>query len=455
MIIRGNRRVGLGIGLVDFQALMNSGNSDAIDSWAKVQAQLTAEGAGPDKILGAQLSFTDAFQNLSLAGVEEQLGDTAAQFTLIGHTAAGALTTVEGLVSAVQTGSPLVIAQSFSGTLISAASALGLVSAGVGAAIVGAVGAVLALMQNFWSPSNPPGQEIQPGCFSGNASPAFNVGYLLFQPYSGPGRIDPTSKQWRRFPEPSTHPGWFTLPAGGPTGGITSDGGWAGGNFYVCYSNDLGNPANNWRGIDLAFSDYRYLECEQNLLSTNPFYIDNPSLADFMRSFFAAWKANKEYALNGIIPQPTEQVLLHALRLWNNGHDNSLTIPLVAAQGFLPALEGVCPSDLVPSINYYVEAALSASPEKTLVSADGGSLLLNIGPPKVPNRIALQPGFQTPAQLSQSAAGSGVGNKLLVGAALAGGATVAGIGAYAYLKHMAFSKAAEHFWKEVTKPFRR
>jgi hypothetical protein len=64
------------------------------------------------------------------------------------------------------------------------------------------------------------------------------------------------------------------------------------------------------RPIDAAFSVYRYLECEMS----------QPGVTDFQKTFYAAWKANAEYSLNGLTPQPDWTVFLHVLRIWNATH---------------------------------------------------------------------------------------------------------------------------------------
>jgi len=49
-------------------------------------------------------------------------------------------------------------------------------------------------------------------------------------------------------------------------------------------------------------------------------YTMKSTVTDFQKAFFAAWKANQEYALNGLLPQPDGVVLLHLIRLWNAAH---------------------------------------------------------------------------------------------------------------------------------------
>jgi hypothetical protein len=88
-------------------------------------------------------------------GVNPQSIATAAQnYVLIGKTVAGAVDTVEGLIKlydsagSITPDSAIAISNAFTGTMVGVAISAGAVSAGVGAAIVGAVAAVLGLLES-------------------------------------------------------------------------------------------------------------------------------------------------------------------------------------------------------------------------------------------------------------------------------------------------------------------
>jgi hypothetical protein len=468
---RSRRRLGLG----DFGP-GDLANPDFTAGWAQVQAQLTPElptldpNAAGDLLQAAQQSYQDSFHQIlgdpnlstSLAG---QIGDISAKFTLVQHTVAGAVNTVQGLINTAKGLNPVQVAvqvaSQFSGPLLAEAAAAGIMSAGVGAAVVALSGVVLPLLVQMFSQPPTGGVQIQPGCFATPGwSNDFSVGYLMFQADvpaksatdGGTARISPTdAAHWRSFPL-ANDPVWFAVPvhAGGQVPRFF------GGYFSHCYWDGSApgpDPTANWRWVDLAFPDYRYLECEQSMFTSDPKWAP---LVDFQRAFFAAWKANQEYALNGLQPLPNAAVLLRTLRLWNLSHDNSTTIPITSSGSTVPALEGPCPApwgqlNIVPYINYFVEAALVHA-ENTLMNADHSQLVLNAGPRKaglpVPGGFLVNIAAAGAIGAGASAPMSTTG-KIAVGTALVGGATAAGIAVYASRHGLSFGAAAKRLWGKL------
>jgi hypothetical protein len=442
---------GLGAGLTDFEAYASSDPNFAA-AWADINGQLTLEGADTSQINLAKTALVTSFQQLaSDIGVSgDEAIASAKSYVMMGQTVIGAATTVQGLIQAAETGSFLTITQAFTGTLIGLAVTAGAFSAGVGAAIVGAVGALLGILQNagfFGTPS----LDVQiPGCGWFYSKPnyligcvgAFNVFYC--SPTSSqvcvtPIQQAPGSVNWRLFPNPNS-----TTVTKGATDQTTSDsdqsvwyrpqgnGLWKGLRWDIPGTLDHPDDRNK-RLVDLAFPNYQYVEA---LASGN----------EFQKAFFGAWKTNAEYALNGLKMQADELVLIHLLRLWNRSHQG----PAVA---------------LNQSNDNYVDglvmAALSQlSASDSLVS--GQSLLVNMGPTKTmgPNRhvIALHHvGNLRTAVSAMAPVGPGMstGAKVAVGGAAIGGAALLGTAAYAFAKGQAVDTVLSHAWKHVKGWFHR
>lgn len=191
----------------------------------------------------------------------------------------------------------------------------------------------------------------------------------------------PGSTKWRRFPKPgvsspATGPDawWFAVT---PTAQAAIAAGdcqtsvlsgcisfkSSGGNSYPGMVNDhgadtpwtSGGSTDHWgaacdgnkypisceglRPIDLAWPEYHQLECEalaaQAIVKT-PVLPNLPSaasanvFAQFQLAYFAAWKLNAEYALNGLKARSNQTVLLQVLQHWNNAYSSSTTAVLSA-----------------------------------------------------------------------------------------------------------------------------
>jgi hypothetical protein len=335
------------LGGLDFDTLMK--HPEFQDAWAPVQAQLVAEGNKLDSlaVLDAQTKMADAFDQMTTSlGLSDpnQIADTAkaaGEFVMVGKTIAGQLGTVQGLINQATTGIDSVkSAAQFTGgmigVLVSTATALGAVSAGVGAAIVAVVGVVIAAVQALVNDDGPPpGTEICKGFFCTNAtftiqgpSPRLPACCCVFSPssVSGLAAIGPGAPGWRPFPlyaRPEDRV-WFQHPLGLPGVGANPwIGTWRGADFEM-------PPW--WRPIDAAFPVYHQIECDEAwpMGGMNPI---PQRLAEFNIYWLYAWRANAAYALNGLKPQPDAIVLLHALRTWNASHEKGSTFALVPQAG--------------------------------------------------------------------------------------------------------------------------
>jgi len=415
-------RTGVGASLSDFTELATS-DPHFDQAWGEINGQLDIEGAGTTEINSAKIALTNAFEQLSTQsfGLSGQDAINAAkQYVLVGQTVLGAVQTVGGLVGQLENGAPpLEVMQAFTGTLIGLAAGAGLISAGVGAAIVAGVGAILDILGSvglFGSP--PPGVGV-PGCnYSVPSQPDFQFGCIVAW---GP-KVEPTSTQWRKFPQPGNPPDepWFQpIPN---TSTVYGD--------WPQIPNGpppirLGGPAPAGRPIDTGFPAYQRA-------------LNDSSNGGFFLAFFQAWQSNAEYALNGLRPQPDEQVLIHTLRLWNRAHDG----PMVPLRG------GFYAESLVPL------AMNTLSGNDPLMFA--GGLGINVGPIKSPPRkvIALHlPSGSIKASPTLPGATS-TGAKVAAGTAVVGGAAILGTVVFSLVKGQAVDAVLGHAWKHVKGWFR-
>jgi hypothetical protein len=418
-----------------------SSNASFTASWQTVGAQLTSEGSGPGSLAytTAQNAFADTYQQLY-----EQLGAdpsealaSAQQYMIGAHTILGASQTVAGLLSAAASGvAPAQAVQLFTGTMIGVAVLAGAVSAGVGAGIIGAVSALGSILQSAGLFGSSPGFTI-PGCGDStlSAPPAYSVGCVGV--YGLSQVVSPTSSDWKHFPV-ATNPadaGWFDR----------SGTGWSG-----KWGNWVGlAPSGVYRLIDQAFPEYHLLECEQRALAPSNAPAFQQAVADFQRTFFAAWKANKEYALNGLKPQPDWQVLLHAVRMWNASHDAG------TGYQFLPSPKNLVVRSDCSDFGASYEAMLvedvldsSGDPAK---DAPGGAILINTGAslaPVAPNPLARGVLAKVGAKGAASAPMSTTA-KIATGAAVAVGGGLAAAAIYAFVKHQAFGAVLEKAWDKT------
>jgi hypothetical protein len=378
----------------DFDYLMKS-DVNFSSAWGDIQTHLDAEGAGPlgadvTRLEGAKTAFTDSFQQLSTgfglsSGVD--IATKAKSAVLLGHTLSGAISSVTGLVNSVTSGNSLEVGQAFIGTMVAAMTISGVATAGVGAAIVGAVGAVMSMLGPMLG--KPPAPEYSicaDSRYTTRNKPDWTVGCVA----AYGNKISPGSSNWRPFPnEANKYKGsgpvtamtrwdsnWFVKPPdilSGSTGGSTVGGTTDSDNAEFTYSTH--DNGANLPLIDVAFPNYRAVVGSRGnvRVSNSSFMSAHPGVSlgqgdmwvnvpGFLDAYMTAWKHNQEYILNGIIPQSDEDVLIHLLRLWNHSHSGP-TYELVQFN--------------TPYANSLVYNAISANPTDLLT---GSGLMINGGP---------------------------------------------------------------------------
>jgi hypothetical protein len=204
------------------------------------------------------------------------------------------------------------------------------------------------------------------------------------------------------------------------------------------------------RPIDHAFPQYRTLE--SNTLFHG---------GSFQQAFFAAWKMNAAYALNGLKPQDDAQVLLHTLRLWNKAHEATNTVKMGPSTGPLLGMNDPLSATASSYISLLVSAAASiAGSDPTLV--DGGNLILNLGAMKSAPSPCGPDQMINPQWLLQQATGGGNAPKCIqapwavqqgstlgsvaVGTATAVGVAAGGLAVYAYATKQSYTGVLKALW---------
>lgn len=404
-------------------------------AWTEIQNQLRSEGASAATIDLAKDGLLTAYKGVGAqAGVTgEQAIAAAKQYVLVGKTVAGAVSTIQGLVQATQSGvAPQQIAQAFSGAMIGALVAAGAVSAGVGAAIVAGIGIAIGLMKEVGLFAEPKGVEICPGVRC-DPAPAFVIHCVC-----GYGDVisSPSSNNWRTFPDPVTDPEWFRF-VDRPL--VIN---WRDGHpGYQGTATFAGGPQP--RLIDTAFPDFYHLECESKTFGSSPF-------DDFRRAFFAAWKVNKTYAINGLKPVEDWKVLAQMIRMWNAAHYPGDGIALTqrersqerAARGgpWTPCKEG----GFVPYVEIVAREVVNNSSE----DAPGGVVRINTGPLKRVNTTIIGRGVL--AMLNAPAPSSSVTTKIVTGVAVTATVSALALAAYAYYQKITFATALQRVVSKVT-----
>jgi hypothetical protein len=470
------RRVGVA-GLTDFEAHFASDPNFA-SAWNDVGSQLLVEGASSSQVDQAKTWFVNAVEGAVPGVTGDQAIASAKQLVLLGQTVMGAVSTVQGLLQTVESGSAPAITQAFTGVLISLGVGTGLVSAGIGAAIALGISVVLAALGDlgFFTSTAPPTFDI-PGCGKWWSVPDYLVGCIGVNAKGGaadtadlrargyhydvPFIVAPGSPNWRSFPQPIGGVPPTTRPANLPSGytdpmagsgdagwfhaGNRMMGFWRGVSWYWGIADD--NPP-AYRPIDLAFPNFHRIEADGSAfvgaLSNLPAALAPGS--DFQRAFGGAWRSNAEYQLNGLKAQPDEQVLLHTIRLWNRSHDG----PAVTLD-----------QNEATYANSLVGAAVNLVMSSDIDLLSGQSLLINTGGLKTqtPRVVTLHlgGGFDLAASGffgSSVGANLSTGGKILAGTAAIGGAALLGSAAYVFAKKESIGAVWKNVFKTVTKPLR-
>ena len=459
-------------------------NSDASDpgfaaSWQTINVQLQAEGALPTDILNAKNQFDSAFATF---GQQQWGGDalaSAQQFVWQNQTVAGAVGMVGGLTSAAtMVGGPAdttaPILSAFTGVLMGALVTTGVATAGVGAAITAGVGALLTIMQSagLFGPTG--GTDI---C---GLKVEYAPDWIVSECNAFYGtRAAPGSPEWRNFPSPSNANdlGWFTdqthswitgsSSEGRPSTGQISGGSITGGAWFpdgsVVWNGPLAGEtltiyalgAESYRLIDLCFTNYRHLECEQQSLPVAAALAgaltpeQSAAVVSFCKAFFTAWKLNAAYSINGMKAADDSAVLVHALRFWNRAHLPGAGFALQPATSGQIGRGDACGVVSVLYEQIVAFAALgtvqstgsdlwSASNTTGIVQPGGTALHLNTGPLK---SVAI---VGTTLGSTKKPEGSG-GWSLFWTLAGVSAAAAAGVGYYSYREGIGYGQA----WKNV------
>jgi hypothetical protein len=367
-------RMGLGVptGLPDFASLIAQEPS-AATAWTQVQNQINVENAGnpanAQALLGTAsqqfyTTWTQLSQNYPASSISDlqTISDAAGALMMNTSTIAGAVQNVQGLIQGAQSGNVPEIVQSVTGTIVSGIGlevAAGAISFGAGAAIVAGLELADAAFQALFGQSQPA------ATICGNnlsAAPTFAVnctwtfGQII---KGGPGTSGKTNPYWRRFPEAFNKNDlwWYGNRTNGvytPVNsseaaqagliGYPSSTTWTSGLSSDTWSMSLADITNNYRPIDAAFPQFHQFECD--LAAVNPaaslpdlggtftgtvlglsvstvYSQSQVAFAKFVQAFYAAWKANAEYAINGLAPQSDAAVLAQTIKFWNDAHPSA------------------------------------------------------------------------------------------------------------------------------------
>jgi hypothetical protein len=439
------------------QAALNLG-PQAATAWNGIQTQMQNEGWGAQQIDNAANSFVQTYNQLNQGNIIGSGTDpvsAAAGLVSVGNTIAGAASTVAGLATAVASGSvpkELNAVMGLVAAAVPAAVAAGAISFGVGAAIVIGAEIVTSALTDLLGSSPQPEGNVGGCAYYGTSGPPTIVdNYVWSWPAGGVVSAGPGNAAWRRFPSLTTVQDtiWFlpyTLslypPAPAP---VTQTWQWTAGQnnatdqWYACYTmpTDAGKRPIDQLSYSNGASVYHHLECEAALASAVP-KDGSPAaaLAAFQLAFFAAWKANAEYGLNGLQQRPDWEVLQQTLILWNNAHSSSQTVNIPSAPTSALVGDGSssCPSTITP----YASILLGQSFAKMGGSflRPGGIAVLNAGPVKsqvdgtenisalIAGAMATHNGSEKPASASKNIA---IGSAVAVGAGL--------LGAFLYARH--------------------
>lgn len=357
-------------GLADFAATLQSDPNFA-GAWGEIQAQLlTEQGLDPQalanearqkgqdvtqvlqargtpalndaisRITSAKTAFVTSFSDLSSRGIA-QFGDdpvaAAKSFVMAGSTISGAVSTIGSLVSTVEHGSPVEVVQAFTGTLLGAAVATGAVTAGVGAAVVGAVSIVLDLLSSAGLFSPPP-EPVKDFTVGGYWAVAVNRQGDHDRTLA---QVAPRSVDWRRFPEPSdpADRAFFTPIFYSQSSGEYEPMAYAQAHKQVWHNlyfgRTSGSPVTH-TPVQGMFPDYDRAAQSAGAKAIGDSALGDSSRvpaelragSDFQKGFFSAWKANQAYALNGLKPQDDAACLVHFLNLWNASHAGDKQVTL-------------------------------------------------------------------------------------------------------------------------------
>lgn len=479
---------GYPVGLGDFQS--HSGDPDFMGAWNDINNQLTSEGASPADVDAAQTAFASSFETLASqesGSIGSDVISAAKQYVMQGSTVAGAVEQIGGLIQAGQNGMPpAALMQSFTGVMIGAMVAAGAVSAGLGAAIIGAADLVISLLsQAGLFGSAPSGQQFCPGSYYNGPG---SISYLLpgqvnpqnsqvncigvLDPYWDSTKstgVSPQSTRWRRFPLQQPSVGliqppdnvWYLTQANEMTGATVS---WQPANddqatqYFIAGGTVFPNPGLTCRAIDAAFPMLHHLECEAaagaGAIQASGIPVQQvAAMQAFVAAFAAALKTNWEYALNGLKPLADWQVLAHMIRLWNRAHDSSSTYTLKPSGASVWTPNGTQCQGNPPLYSGIVVSGIITNPVQDIMSSDGSGVVINTGSAK--NVGFIGSGSSAGATGASTTSTTSTGATVAIGTVVVAGAGAAALGIYSYITKQSYGAAASHLWDRVKGTFRR
>lgn len=342
-----------------------AGSPEFLSAQSDLANQIKSEGGTQTEIDVAKATFCTSAGNLAVqAGVTpEDAIHAAAKYTAVTKTIAGVASHVEGLMQAAQSGPSSQVVSQMAGLVVTVAVAAG-ASAGIGAAVMLGAALVGKLLDEIGVFGNLKGVDVGGGVHC-DPPPTFVVNHSCFW---DPIVHDPSSPNWRKFPS---------------TASINSGEPWPGFLASPEYSTETGRA----RLIDRMFPQFHQLECEQTVgYALDGVRLQDVGLAkgaaiyDFLASYFGAWKANKEYTLNGLQAAEDWQVLLSTVWAWNRLHEpgDGYDFTPVNKSEMLNANEA-CRSGMKPYVSMLIEDVLNSSESS---KAPGGKIHIYTGPPK-------------------------------------------------------------------------
>lgn len=477
-------RVGFGdlpvpdLAVPEFNAIL-ANTPAAAAQWQSAQQLFLTEGTTTDWQRVAQQKFAQAYNELTIGGQGlgsgvmagvgslEKAASAATGLTISTTTIQGAATAVEGLVSAVESGNSVAIVQAFTGAVIAGLTISGVATMGVGAAL--AVGAELA----FALGAMLAGKVVASICGKDltGTPPAFMWGCAWS--YAQKVTAGPGSAVWRKFPVPGApnDQWWYDFPFGFCKPSLTdcpvdynhqwksSEGITA---WWGCVPPQVLGPDHATymyaRPIDAAFREYKQLEYD--LGATGGL---DPGYAEFIRGYFGAWKANQEFAFNGLLPPGTVEGQWGAdclaafgqyVAFWNAAHSPATTYTIQSSpNGFSDLLGPFSPP--TDHRSFFVEQLVY---EAARISTPGvpptGSMVINTGPRPAVAQPPLHVGnCSLYGTCTPKAASVSTSSKIVTGVAVAGALGAGAVALYAAVNKMAFQQAAGLIWKKAKGSF--
>jgi hypothetical protein len=176
------------------------------------------------------------------------------------------------------------------------------------------------------------------------------------------------------------------------------------------------------------------------------------AFTQFNAAFFNAWRANKEFELNGLKSQPDWHVLKTLVKAWNRAHEPGVGYDFVHQDVHYSNGSSGCSSPYVPyacSLVTQVVNQTAGDDADAALIISGRNVHIHTGPKKQSGTGFLPILLKTGGIVPPASAGMSTAAKFAVGAAVVAGTTAAGIGVYALVKHQSYSFVAKQLWKQT------